>query len=384
MVLMIVIDVFLARYYANMILQEQHVGPKVSQALPNLGLFSLDYQNPQITPYRSFLYPSTKYFDIQERLFSSHSLNMHGLFYRHTLTANYLNNESEYLPIHRSFNLMRTDTDIVNYYNQNHDFIFQVPYAIQASVADLRSIVNNRSTREICIVEGKAGLLQQLPKVEQTTLRNDSVQEFRGIISSNQLRQINNMVYLSFKLPQEFPKYLATSILTKDRKSIDFQIETQADNFVKLEPAQGNIIRPWTFDVQNIRTGWLIAALPVDNFPQGLRYVLRYSIGDQTGFGSILRYTTDSLSFHYYAEQSGWLVVQYPFDKKWKVRINNKNVPFYKTNKYFIGFPIKEGKNKISITYWPDSPLRPMLLISLFLSSMSLLVIIWVLMRDEN
>lgn len=62
--------------------------------------------------------------------------------------------------------------------------------------------------------------------------------------------------------------------------------------------------------------------------------------------------------------------ISIPYDKGFKILVNNKKVKYEKTNKNFIGFPLKKGNNYISIEY--EAPYKK---IAIILSTINLLLL---------
>ena len=89
----------------------------------------------------------------------------------------------------------------------------------------------------------------------------------------------------------------------------------------------------------------------------------------------VWRNTQDQFGFTYNNPRSGWWVMHMPYDPKWQLFIDGKKTPIARVNRYFIGAPLSAGEHQILLTYWPDSPLRPLIIVSLITA---LLIMIWV------
>ena len=57
--------------------------------------------------------------------------------------------------------------------------------------------------------------------------------------------------------------------------------------------------------------------------------------------------------------------MRYPFDPKWQLTIDDKVTELHKIDTYFMGFPLPKGQHKILMEYWPQSPLRLYLILSM-------------------
>ena len=135
---------------------------------------------------------------------------------------------------------------------------------------------------------------------------------------------------------------------------------------------QGELIKPYTFDVQNIREGYLKAMFPMNDFPLYRKYLLLYRSSENQGVEGLWRRQFDNLGITYRANQNGWWVGHFPFDKKWRISVDGKQVAYYRVDESFVGFPLAQGEHKILIQYWPQSPLRIFLLLSALLATIGL------------
>ena len=176
-------------------------------------------------------------------------------------------------------------------------------------------------------------------------------------LAEGKLRSADGNLEYSFDLPDGFPNYLATTIFTDDKYSWDARIGN-----VTLEPAQGKLIRPFTFDVNNVQAGKLNVMLK-DSFDVTGRS-LSLSVNLPDNIVDIWQNEHDNFGFNYQAPKDGWLVFHYPYDAKWKLTIDGLPATIHRVNEYFIGTPIEKGKHKILLQYWPDTWLRELIFIS--------------------
>jgi hypothetical protein len=180
-----------------------------------------------------------------------------------------------------------------------------------------------------------------------------------------------------FDLPKKFPKYLASTIFTEDQHRIEISIDGQ-----KLWPAQGKLVAPFTYDIQNIVTGKLMLRLSSEYNIVGK--VVRLRLKSSSEILDVWRSEHDNLGINYNAPKDGWLIIHYPFDERWRITIDNENTPFYRANKYFISVPIRKGQHKILIQYWPDTFLREIILASVSLKVFCFFFSVFWGLRLEN
>ena len=133
--------------------------------------------------------------------------------------------------------------------------------------------------------------------------------------------------------------------------------------------------------MQNIKEGKLTAAIPRADFIPGQQFVFFYPSDKNAGVLGLWKSQYDNLGIDYRAQRSGWAVLQYPYDEKWKITVDGKTIKYYRVNKCFVGFPIAQGDHKILIQYWPDTSLRFWLLVSAVLTTVGLPVLIFFALR---
>ena len=185
-------------------------------------------------------------------------------------------------------------------------------------------------------------------------------------------------------MPSGFPQHLASSWFLPESRYLRFLVEGAGQQWQEFQATQGELIRPYTFDVQNIKQGQLNAAFPGNDFPLHHRCVLLYRSGDNQGVVGLWKRQFDNLGLIYNAKKDGWFVGHYPYDTKWRISVDGKPVAYYRVNKSFIGFPLTQGEHKILIAYWPQSPLRILLLVSAILTTLGLPLLIFLALKWEN
>ena len=107
-----------------------------------------------------------------------------------------------------------------------------------------------------------------------------------------------------------------------------------------------------TFNVNNIRKGWVTAGFSKRQINKKYIFACYENL---SGIMDVWRNEGDNLGFNYVSRNNGWLVILFPYDKKWKIMIDDKPVEFYRANYSFMSLPITEGKHKVLIQYWPDT-----------------------------
>ena len=151
-------------------------------------------------------------------------------------------------------------------------------------------------------------------------------------------------------LPNEFPSHLSTTLFTLDRQNWGVAV-----NGKELKAAQGKLVTPWTFDVQNVHTGCLTLLLPNDFKERGK---IQLKVKEIDGLINLWCNEHDRLGWTYEAPQDGQLVIRYPFDTKWRLTVDDRPAEINKVDTYFIGFPLSKGVHKILLEYWPQTLLR--------------------------
>ena len=54
-------------------------------------------------------------------------------------------------------------------------------------------------------------------------------------------------------------------------------------------------------------------------------------------------------------EKDKTIYTSIPYDKGWKVYVNNKEIKTFKINNSLLGFDLNKGKNKIELKYVPNN-----------------------------
>jgi len=388
--LLAVIDVLFIVHQSKEVLATAAIQPAVLDAAPQSGMVEYDFENPSLFPYRS------------SYLLSFTTRDEYYLWFPHTVSSvlhHVINQGLNYVwlngqkPRHVEFAPWLNDPQMLDYLKQNNEFIFLAQAAIKASPYALSRISQAGLARQVVEIEDPRGELN-LPEAWPSGIKSDEKENFQyeqisgtlddtaGDYSDYHLE--GDLIIYTLHLPSSFPDHLASSWFLPEERYLRFFIEGQGGQWQELQAAQGALIRPNTFDVQNIKQGELRAAFSKDTFPMHQRCVLMYSSRANQGVEGLWRKQFDNLGIIYRAKRDGWLVGHYPYDTKFKISVDGKQVIFYRTNKSFIGFPLTRGEHKILIQYWPHSPLRVLLLVSALLTTLGLPVIIFLALRWEQ
>jgi len=350
--------------------------PHVVEVLPSeIGPVGLDFHNPKIFPF-------VGQSDIYSVVAQSYLWTLPDM----SLNFNSVINREEafippfpHIPRHIAFLGWENDPYMWAYVSQNNKLFFFARYAVQQSPGVFENIVRRQLSRDVMMVEGsEASIRAEIPS---QIVPLPPGQDQWGIIPQDIHDGIpgwvygKDMVIWEFPLDQQLPNYFATNIFTHDRW-VRFFLQSADQKYVELTPVQGQLLRPMTFDVQNIKEGKVLVALPVNTSFVGLKGVLLLKMKDASGITSVWRHHSDETGITFQAPDNGWLGIQFPYDPKWHIELDGQPVHFYRMNKSFIALPITQGDHKILIQYWPGSWLRWGLLLSVIFSSVLLISLI--------
>ena len=209
------------------------VVPRPVLARPDLGLISMEYQNPNILPVRHFS-SIMQHSGVDTYLFES-CTNMPGLMFRYTNFLRYYQRISNYLPRHTSFAHWVKDG------GRMYNYVQAIPTMMY--LADQVTVDDKARTLQVVAVSPQ-------PDVELK----------KAQLSVNQMtfHKEKDYVLASFRMPPALPRYYATVILSPDEQMFELNINGQ-----RYTPAQGSLVRPMTFDVNNVRDGYVSVALPL-------------------------------------------------------------------------------------------------------------------------
>ena len=351
---------------------------------PEAGLVGINFQNPRILPYREYFDLSV--YDYDTNIFLSPQVqNVPGMFFRYTNLGRDLTPAWEFRPKHRSYSFWDSDGGkMAAYLAKDQRLIFSADYAINCSDEAFNAIVDGDQSRNVVSVCDDDGHLNLPNSVNITHEADEDRFQYSAVkFDSDQYLLKDGLVFAQILArPDLWPVNYATTFLTKDQDYIQFYIKDK-DGLRRLKPAQGQIAAPDTFDFNNVRQGYFTVAFSPQEFPMNDAYVLTRT-PRMEGIIKVTRWQSDNFGFDYRASRNRWLVFHYPYDRKWEISVDGQLVKFYRVNKSFIGLPLKRGEHHILLQYWPHSPLRAMLLISMVLATGLLLFLIHLALHDAT
>ena len=190
----------------------------------------------------------------------------------------------------------------------------------------------------------------------------------------------DNFVIIHYKLPDDFPENFFSSKIKNYNKKIQIDILYENINANTIHTLfEDNEV----FNINSLKENYLILKLDNRNLSEikyiNIKFDLNYTLLN------IFNNSMDNLSFNYNAEDDGYLIVNYPYDKKWNISVNNIHSNIYKANKYFFAFKINKGNNKIAIKYNDEYQLKILIYISIILMFFSIIYVHYViLVKDIN
>ena len=169
-------------------------------------------------------------------------------------------------------------------------------------------------------------------------------------------------------IPREIPACFSTTVFTEDYASWHLTV-----GGIQLTPVQGHLVGANTFDVNNVHEG-KVSILLEGNSPPSQQGMLMFKWPEY--IKEIWLNTHDRMGFTYVAPGAGWLLLHYPFNKKWQMTVDGKQVELYKANNFFMAAQLSAGEHRILFEYWPHSPLRWLLVISMILVPIIFVVLV--------
>jgi hypothetical protein len=310
-------------------------------------------------------------------------LNMPGLFYRYTNFRKQFWPPQNHFPRHRVFSQLALDPQLKEYILRDTNMYFFADSAIPASSEVFAEILQGRFDRQVVMVEGLLGeetaRITHLPEKADPSSRNFLLAQSPLPLELAEISVKGEKAFYSFLLPKDFPDSLSTGILSLDQLLLQVYRDKKP-----LEAVQGQLVRPLTFDLQNIQSRRLIVALALEDIPKERGFVFYYPPRGSVNLGKIWRNQPDNLGFDYTAPKDGWLVLHFPYDKKWTAALDGRATPIYQANKIFMGIPLKAGEHKILLRYWPNTWLRPLMGLSIVLFAGGIFAVIGMGLRQES
>ena len=232
---------------------------------------------------------------------------------------------------------------------RNDRYIYHASVALDARTSGLRAIVDADADGFATVLEDPsgapvAGLSPVLVRSSAPMTPPAAPLRFEWAGKDAGLRVRRELVEFEVRLPANFPNWISTTVFGKDSDAIHLVVDGQT-----FLPAQGHLIRPFTFDVGNVRTGHLVFALPTAAIPRSIQLEVDQDplIRDVTDLRS------DRLSLKYQAPSNGWMVIRSPHQEGWSATVNDMPVPVYVANGTAMAVPVKEGLNQVTLAFKP-------------------------------
>lgn len=323
--------------------------------------FIPDYPNPRILPFREYFNPYGE--DILP-LFDHDSFFMYGDFYRYVPMGRLFRPWDIYEPRHISYKDLYPDMQMQQYLTENPRTISFADYAFDSRYLDYSQIVRLGLTSRVIMADEEPYNRSFIKTIDRVRIPpTEETKKFYNVAldaGKARLHKAPGGWEYQFDLPEDFPAFLSTSILSYDDTSWKLIVNDR-----ELMPMQGKLTTPYTFDVQNVRERKVAMLLP-EEIKKNADINLQVKLPDR--ILRIWKNNYDDLGFTYEAPKDGWLVFNYPYDKKWELTIDNYKTPLSRVNRYFIGVPILAGEHQVLLRYWPHTSLRFWIFISMALS----------------
>lgn len=375
LVFLLLLDISRMRLYVNNEVNTNLVETHMIGQRPELGEMMLDYQNPRISPWRDY-YSIMDWGKTVPYLFEA-PFNMPGIYYAATNMLRYYQPISNYLPRHKAFDFWNQDNGMYYYIKDDPRMIFEAKIAVLASGQNFVDILTHGLSRDVVMIEGKPeslGLLKEVPSLQPSkSLPIDM--EASLLKDPKMVMSENNLKWIQYSLPSNFPANRSSTFLTPDEGLIRIQLVSPSGQARELTPSQGPPSSFFAFDINNVREGFLTIALPQDFKIDDKQIRVGYPKVPSQGLIQAIHRLADQWELSYKAQEPGWLVIHQPFDLKWEILLDGKKIDFYRANKSFVAFPITEGKHQILMRYWPHTWIRWAIIISTILSIVVLSII---------
>ncbi len=328
----------------------------------------LDYQNPKILPVRFFyrtdahvVFPLLVEFQ-----------GMFGQFYQYMPLALRLEREAcIYVPRLKIFKDIHLNKEIQEYIKRDGRVMYMADAAIAPNTQHFASILEQGLDRRVIQIEDaypdKVKSFQGLelsPALPERFKRTDyEFDKAKAIV-----RHKKEGIEYQWQLPKDFPRYLSTTVFTPD---VQLWQLTAGNN--QLVIAQGSLVYPGTYDVNNVRDGYLSVlmpgTMPLKDEPIVLHVTTPQALVD------VWRNSQDQFGFTYQNPRDGWLVIHMPYNPKWQIFVDGKPTKLARVNGYFIGVPLNQGEHQLLLSYAPASPLRYLIIISTLVSLLTMFLI---------
>ena len=321
-------DIILARqYYMRDFVGANTLAPEPIKGVGNSPLV-FDWQNPKLLPWNIW-FRTTPVGQIRSYV-GTDPVNMQGLLFRYTNFNKYFEPATNYKPRHRAYSVLASDLELRQYLKESQELFRFAP-----SVA----------------IDVKEPLA--LPGPVEVESRTDLFVRTKAKTQSHR-----SMTIVTWPIPPAFPAYLASTIFT-GLSPFELTIDGKI-----LSEVQGHFSQPFQFDVQNFEKGKVAISIPQPFSFE--RAELKWSLPRTRVVPEV--YQPDRMVLSVDAPREGWLLAHIPFDPRWEAQVNGQAVSPVAANRAFLGVPVKAGINTVEIRYWPGSPLRILIPISILVS----------------
>lgn len=335
-----------------------------------------DYQNPRILPFREFLNVQTT---STSPVINGGPLCMYGAFYQYTPIGRFFHPWSIYEPRHIMYKGLYPDGEIQQYLEQNQRTLFFADYGFDSRYINLADILRLHLGQRVVLVDGNASNSSFLKTSGHffipAAVPQDHMYSLALDWNKAWVHQNASGWEYTFDLPKDFPFYLSTTVFTNDYNSWRLTVGN-----TMLNPMQGKLTTPWTYDVQNMQDKKLTVLLPIG---MASKESIRLQVKLPQGIMAVGKNTYDDLGMTYEAPKAGWLVFNYPYDAKWELAIDGRLTPLSHVNRYFMGVPVTGGTHQIVLRYWPHTALRFWIFISIALSTICFFGIMFYSIKRE-
>ena len=326
-----------------------------------------DYQNPTLLAFREF--PNVEKGRFYPEIHAPSE--MYGAFYQYIPMGRFFHPWDIYEPRPLIYKDLYPDFEIQQYLSSHQRSIFFADYAFDSRYIHLADILRLNLGARVVMVEAQQYNRPFLKTAERVYVTPTDVKEkfYNVSLDWKQARVCKSPAgwEYAFDLPKDFPSYLSTTVFTDDYNSWELTVNGRL-----LEPMQGQLTSPYTYDVQNIQARKITVLWP-DAKPPQADIQLQVKLPER--ILGVWKNTYDDLGLTYEAPKAGWLVFNYPYDEKWELTIDGQKTPISKVNRYFIGAPISAGPHQILLRYWPHTSLRFWIFVSMALSTVCFLAI---------
>jgi hypothetical protein len=343
------------------------IQPRLFKGLEDSGPVVIDYQNPEAMPLPMHLYvgperdlagpesPSTDPMYPGPAVYFVRSDDPGAFFHTIFCSRNFAKKRL-YEQRHIQYVTADEDPILERHLTQHDSFIYHAQVALDADKHSLSELTTARVDDRAVLLkdsgaESPVGISSSLPKLISPPSPL-ALEKFALDVAAGTLRARPELVELDIPLPKEFPNWMNTTIFGRDRKTIRLKVDGK-----EYVAAQGHLIRPYTFDVGNVRTGFLVAALPTAQTPASI--VLE--VDRDPIIKSVWRRTNDVIGLDYMAPSDGWLVMRNPYEEGWRATVDGARTPVHIANTTSMAVRVHRGLNKVLFEYKPGFSLHRIL-----------------------